>query len=59
MAVMAFVPAVARGIIDVIGHFIAGVGDEILSASMIASAGKIDSEAGCKGSSKCGECDGL
>ena len=59
MAVVAFVAAIARRVIDVIGHFIAGVGHEILSFFVVASADPIKGEACCKGSSKGCQCDSL
>jgi hypothetical protein len=59
MAIVAFVTPVAQGIIDVIGHFVTGVGDEILSFLAVAFADKKERNTCGEGSSKGGERDSL
>ncbi len=44
--------AIAYGKVDIIGHFVAGIGDKVLSPGMSASVEQENSETGCEGSGK-------
>ena len=51
MAIVATMAAILEGIMDVIGHFIAGIGDKVPSFLVFALAEQVEGNAGGHGGS--------